>query len=247
MSMPQVKIEPEEIDLKPIESDEIDLQPIADDTTRFSDDEKIPVERVNFEFEQSDKLRGMYRKLTVFNDEHCYQSIKNKHRRKYKFRLNLAFLDPRPFRLRNIAWKWLCLSLAFWCSAAAMVIGGWFDASSVMSLGIFTGVIVAALLTLLSFFYLSHDTVYFRSQFGKIRLFELANNDPNRDEFRKFINQIVVQINKSKAAKGMNQSQLLAAELKELRRLKNEDIVLEESYEKAKRLIFRHGAFKASE
>ena len=98
-------------------------------------------------------------------------------------------------------------------------------------------------MTLLIFFYLSHDTVYFRSQFGKIRLFELANNNPDKDEFREFINKIVVQINKSKAAKGMNQSQLLAAELKELRRLKDECIVPEESYEKAKRLIFKHEAF----
>ena len=230
-----------------LESDEIDLQPLEDEVTQFSDDEKILVDHVNFEFEQSHKLRGMYRKLTIFNDTQCYQSIKNKHRRKYKFRLNLAHLDPRPFRLRNIVWKWLYASLALWCSAAVIVFGGWFNSSSLISLGIFTGVIVAALLTLLTFFYLSHDTVYFRSQFGKIRLFELANNNPGKDDFRDFINKIVVQINKSKAAKGMNQSQLLAAELKELRRLKDEKIVPEESYEKAKQLIFKHGAFKAAD
>jgi len=101
--------------------------------------------------------------------------------------------------------------------------------------------------TLLAFFYLSHDTVYFRSQFGKIRLFELANNNPDKDTFRSFVNRIVVQINKSKAAKNMNQSQLLAAELKELRRLKDENIVPVESYEKAKQQIFKHEAFKAAE
>ena len=230
-----------------LESDEIDLQPIEDEITHFSDDEEIPVEHINFEFEQSHKLHGMYRKLTIFNDTQCYQSIKNKHRRKYKFRLNLAHLDPRPFRLRNIVWKWLYASLALWCGAAAIVFSGWFDTSSVISMGVFAGVTVGALLTLLTFFYLSHDTVYFRSQFGKIRLFELANNNPGKDDFRDFINKIVVQINKSKAAKGMNQSQLLAAELKELRRLKDEKIVPEESYEKAKRLMFKHGAFKSAE
>jgi hypothetical protein len=229
-----------------IESDEIDLQPVDDEITQFSDDEKVPVEHVNFEFEQSHKLRGMYRKLTFFNDTQCYQKIKIKHRRKYKFRLNLAYLDPRPFRLRHIVWKWLYASIALWCGAAAFVVTEWFDSSSVISLGIIVGVIVAALLTLLTFFYLSHDTVYFRSQFGKIRLFELANNNPNKDDFREFINKIVVQINKSKAAKGMNQSQLLAAELKELRRLKDESIVPDENYEKAKRLIFKHEAFKSA-
>ena len=230
-----------------IESDEIDLQPVDDEITQFSDDEKIPVEHINFEFEQSHKLRGMYRKLTIFNDAQCYQKIKIKHRRKYKFRLNLAYLDPRPFRLRHIVWKWLYASLALWCGAVVFVVAGWFDSSSVVSLGIFTGVIVAALLTLLTFFYLSHDTVYFRSQFGKIRLFELANNNPDKDHFREFVNKIVVQINKSKDAKGMNQSQLLAAELKELRRLKDENIVPDVSYVKAKQLIFKHEAFKSAD
>jgi hypothetical protein len=107
--------------------------------------------------------------------------------------------------------------------------------------------IVAALLTLLTFFYLSHDTVYFRSQFGKIRLFELANNNPDKKKFHSFVNKIVVQINKSKTAKGMNQSQLLAAELKQLRRLKDEGIVPDEAYERAKRLIFKHEAFKSAD
>ena len=163
------------------------------------------------------------------------------------FRIDLAYLEPRPFRLRNIVWKWLYASLALWVLAGVLVFAGWFDHSSIASLGIFTGIIVIALLTLLAFFYRSHDTVYFRSQFGKIRLFELTNNNPNREAFRGFVKQIVMHINKSKAAKNMNESQLLAAELKELRRLKDENIVPVESYEKAKQQIFKHEAFKAAE
>ena len=95
-------------------SAEIDLQGVEDETTQFSDEEAISVEHTNFEFEQSHKLRGIHRQLTVFNDSQCYQKIKNKHRRKYKFRLDLAYLDPRPFRIRNIVWKWLYASLALW-------------------------------------------------------------------------------------------------------------------------------------
>ena len=42
-----------------IESTEIDLEPLEDDTTtNFSDNEKIPVEHINFELEQSSKLRA---------------------------------------------------------------------------------------------------------------------------------------------------------------------------------------------
>ena len=236
--MPETELESDVIDLKPVDDEEI---------TQFSDNEMIPVEHVNFEFEQSHKLRGMHRKLTIFNDTQCYQWIQDKHRRKYKFRLNLAYLDPRPFHLRHIVWKWLYGSLSLWLLAAVFIFMGWLDSSSIISMGILTSILVAAAMTLLAFFYLSHDTVYFRSQFGKIRLFELANNNPDKDKFRSFVNQIVVQINKSKVAKEMNQSQLLASELKELRRLKDENIVPDDSYEKAKVLIFKHEAFKAVE
>ena len=228
------------------ETDEIDLQPVEDDTTQFSDNEAVTVDHVNFEFEQSHGFRGILRQLTIFNDNQIYQKIKTKHRRKYKFRLDLAYLDPRPFKIRFIAWKWLAASFALWALEIVMIYMGWWDSSSINMMGVFVVINVVALIALLAFFYLSHDTVYFRSQYGKIRLLELENKRPNQQAFTDFINKIVVQINKSKTAKGFDQSKFLAAELKELRRLKDETIVPEESYEKAKKLIFKHEAFKAA-
>ena len=230
-----------------MESAEIDLQAIEDETTQFSDEEAISVEHTNFEFEQFHKLRGVHRQLTVFNDSQCYQKIKNKHRRKYKFRLDLAYLDPRPFRIRNIVWKWLYASLALWGLGIVLIVAGLFDTSSINIMGLFTAIAVIATITLLAFFYLSYDIVYFRSQYGKIRLLELENKRPNPQKFTAFLNQLVVQINKSKSARGLSQSKFLAAELKELRRLKNEAILPEESYEKAKKVIFKHEAFKSTE
>ena len=56
-----------------------------------------------------------------------------------------------------------------------------------------------------------------------------------------------MQINKSKTAKSLNQNKLLTLELRELRRLKDEAIVPEVSYEKAKRVIFKHEAFSAND
>ena len=230
------------------ESAEIDLQPIEDDnTTNFSDKEQIPVEHVNFEFEQSSKLQGISRQLTIFNDTHCYQSIKNKHQRKYKYRIDLAYLEPRPFRVRTVPWKWLFGSLTLWTLDLVLVFTGWLEPSSVNFLGLFIGITVSALMTLLVFFYYSRDTVYFRTQYGKIKLVELINKNPDNDSFRSFINKFVVQINKCKTAKGHNQNKFLARELQELRRLKDETVIPNGSYEKAKRLIFRHEAFSATE
>lgn len=231
-----------------IESAEIDIEAIEDDhTTNFSDNEKIPVEHVNFEFEQANKLQGISRKITVFNDTHCYQSIKNKHQRKYKYRIDLAFLDPRPFRVRTVPWKWLYLSLTLWVLDLVLVFTGWIKTSSVVFLGLFVAVTVAALMTLLAFFYKSRDRVFFRTQYGKIKLVEMINKNPDRESFRSFIGKFVMQINKCKTAKGLNQTKFLARELRELRRLKDETVIPSASYEKAKKLIFKHKAFSATE
>ncbi len=229
-----------------LESAEIDLQPVDGDSTLFSDDEKIPVEHVNFEFEQTSKLHGIFRHLTIFNDTHCYQSIKNKHKRKYKYRVNLAYLDPRPFRNRHIAWRWLYASLALIGVDGAMIFSGLLDGASLVQTGLFAASTVAALISLLAFFYFTRDSVYFRSQFGKIKLMELTNNNPDKESFRAFISQLVKQIKKSKTDSNKDDSQLLAAELQQLRRLKDETVIAENAYEKAKRLIFKHEAFKSA-
>ncbi len=143
--MTQVNIESAEIDLEPFENDS---------TTNFSDNDQIPVEHINFEFAQVNKLQGISRKLTVFNDTHCYQSIKNKHQRKYKYRIDLAYLDPRPFRTRTVPWKWLYASMALWVLDIALVFTGWLEASSVIFLGLFIAITVVALMTLMAFFLL---------------------------------------------------------------------------------------------
>lgn len=232
-----------------IESSEIVLQGVEDDTTttEFSDSERIPVEHVNFEFEQHNKLHGIHRTLTIFNDNHCYQTIKQKHRRKYKFRLDLAYLEPKPFRVRERTWNWLYAGVALLGLDLALVFAGWFDTSSVNFLGMFIGITVVAVMCVLAFFYYSRDRVFFRSEYGKIRLVELINKNPDNEAFHIFINKFVMQIKKSKKAKGLDQNRFLASELQELRRLRDETIIPPASYEKAKNLIFRHEAYKATQ
>jgi hypothetical protein len=231
-----------------IESSEIDLEGLEDDTTtNFSDNENIPVEHINFEFEQVSKLHGVYRHLTVFNDTHCYQSVKNKHQHKHKYRVDLAYLDPRPFRTRVVAWKWLYASGGLLLLNLLLIFTNLVELSSVNFLGLSLGLSVVAVMCLLAFFYYSRDKVFFRTQFGKIKLVELINKSPDNDTFRSFITKFVMQIKKCKTARNLNQTKFLASELQELRRLKNETVIPAESYEKAKRLIFKHKAFSAAE
>jgi hypothetical protein len=222
-----------------------------DDDTLFTDEEHVVLDKVDFEFEQENKLRGFYRKITIFNGNHCYQSIKNKHQRKYKYRVDLAFLDPRPFRERKIARNWLYSSAVFLVVSLFLIYFGWFSGLLSSSPGVYystsTVVCVSVMfLSLLLYFHKSYDKVIFRTHFGKVKLIELINKYPSETDFRKFLGRFIVQIKKARTRKRFTTSKFLARELREIRRLRNETVVTEEEYEAAKTIIFKHDSFKAN-
>ncbi len=230
--------------------EDIDLRS-SDEVTLFTDEEHVVLDTVDFEFEQSNKIRGIYRKMTIFNGNHCYQSIKNKHKRKYKYRVDIAFLNPNPVRQQHVAWKWLYAAAIALIVSFVLMIVGWFSNLLASSSSVYysTAVVVVfsvALIALLLFAHNSYDKVIFKTEFGHVKLIELINKYPDKDEFRKFITRFIVQIRKARARKGFTPSKFLACELREIRRLRDETIVTEEEYQAAKVIIFKHSSFKAN-
>lgn len=232
-----------------MENIEIDLES-SEETTWFSDEEKVVIEKINFEFIQASKIRGIYRKITIFNDHHCYQSIKNKHKRKYKYRIDLSFLDPRPFRERKIAWNWIYGSIGLSLISVLMIYLGWFAELFLPSTQYNISLIVvisAMAISLLMFMHNTYDKVVFKSQYGRVKFIEVINKYPNKNTLRKFIARFTMQVKKVKAKKNFSQSKYLTRELQELRRLKNEEVISEKEYESGKALIFSHKSFQVSE
>lgn len=229
----------------------IDLSSPDEDDTLFTDEEHVVLDTVDFEFEQANKIRGIYRKITIFNGDQCYQSIKNKHRRKYKYRVDIAYLNPHPFREHKIAKNWLYSSALFFVASLLLIFFGWFSDFTAVSPGVIysttTVVCVSAMLiSLLLFAHNSYDKVIFRTQFGNVKLIELINKYPNKDDFRQFVGRFIVQIKKARTRKKYTTSKFLARELREIRRLRNETVVKEEEYQSAKTIIFKHNSFKAN-
>ena len=227
---------------------EIDLE-TSEETTWFSDDEKVAIEKVNFEFEQAIKYRGIYRNILIFNDHHCYQTIKNKHQKKYKYRVDLSFLDPRPLRVRKVAWNWLYGSVGLAIISLVMIYLGWFSDSFKPSNYYETSLIVvisAMMISLLLFAHNSYDKVIFKSQYGRVKFIEILNMYPNKKSFRKFLTRFVMQVKNEKAKRNYSQYKFLTRELQELRRLKNEEVISETEYESGKKFIFTHSAFQTS-
>lgn len=232
-----------------MENIEIDLES-SEETTWFSDEEKVAIEKINFEFIQASKIRGIYRKITIFNDHHCYQSIKNKHKRKYKYRIDLSFLDPRPFRERKIAWNWIYGSIGLSLISVLMIYLGWFAELFLPSTQYNISLIVvisAMAISLLMFMHNTYDKVVFKSQYGRVKFIEVINKYPNKNTLRKFIARFTMQVKKVKAKRNFSQSKFLTRELQELRRLKNEEVISEKEYESGKALIFSHKSFQVSE
>jgi hypothetical protein len=227
---------------------EIELES-SEETTWFSDDEKVAIEKINLEFVQPNKVRGAYRKITIFNDHHCYQSIKNKHQRKYKYRVDLSFLDPRPFREKKVAWNWLYGSIGLAIISFSMMYLGWFSDLFKPSTYYATSLIVvvsAMLISLLLFAHNSYDRVIFRSQYGGVKMIEVLNKCPNKNIFRKFISQFMMQVKNEKAKRNYSQSKFLTRELQEIRRLMNEEVISEQQYQFGKTRILKHPAFQSA-
>jgi hypothetical protein len=226
----------------------IDLQSV-EGTLWFSDEAEITVDKIDFELEQASKLHGTYRKLTIFNGNYCYQAIKNRHERKYKYRVDLSYLDPHPIRERHIAWKWLYTTFGLALLGTLLTYSAWFanwiDAS--LYFQVFLVIEVSAtLICLLLFMRNTYDRITFESQYGRIKLIELFNRSPDKKTFREFVGRFILQIKQAAKTKAYNQSTFLAQELVELRRLKDETVIAAEQYEIAKTAILKHKGFKAA-
>jgi hypothetical protein len=217
-----------------------------EEITLFTDDEKVVLEEVNFEFEQSSKVWGFYNRLTVFNGSHCYQLIRNKHHPKIKFRINIAYLNPHPIRQHKVAWKWLIIAIPFFLVSLIMAYAGLFSATFEPSsnfMTVLTGLSLFSIICILLVIHRSYDKWIFSSEYGHVDLIELFNNYPDTVSFKLFIEQLTLQIKKTKQAKNKPLSEYLAEELRELRRLKDETVISKNQYETAKQLIFKHKGF----
>lgn len=214
--------------------------------TLFTDDEKVVLKEVDFEFEQSNKMQGFYNKLTVFNGSHCYQLIRNKHQPKIKFRIDITYLNPHPIRQHKVAWKWLFIAIPFLLISLIMAYAGLFSATFEPSsnfLNVLIGLSLFSVICILLAIHRSYDKWVFSSECGHVNLIELLNNHPDMASFKTFIDQLTLQVRKAKQAKNKPLSECLAGELRELRRLKDETVISKNEYESAKQLIFKHEGF----
>lgn len=196
--------------------------------------------KVNSAFVQHSKARGDARAFEIRDEKYLRVSERTLKGGRH-YHLHLAVLEPWPRRHRRIAWRWLAGTLGFGTGAAGIALaltnglGRASMGTMIASLALCT---VASLGSLLMFLYRSPNLAEFRSRHGNCVLFSLMHRRPDRKSYEAFVAELTERILEASRAVRLTREQMLAAELKTLRRLTGEGVLQEADYAAAKRRIF---------
>lgn len=184
---------------------------------------------INFGMVQNSKLRRKKRSLYVF-DQAYLGFRENKAPEKI---LELGFLISAPRTTRKVAWLSVLLMIA--CISFA----GWSIDQSLLPLEYNLCLIAVAVGCLLfSVFRSSHRAVFYTEK-GKIPMFELYVNLPDKKRYQNLLKKLQSSIERAKKLLPADKNRL-AMEIAEHRRLFNEGVISEQQYEKAKGNIFKY-------
>ena len=161
-----------------------------------------------------------------------------------KYQIDLAWISAEPLHNRIVIWKWLALAII-----SAISAGVFFYLGTVQSIPSEVGNIAATIaLTLsvifiLSFIYCIRDEYIFRSCFGGANIFLMENKKPDIQTFDSFYLQLQQVIDKSH--RELSISDRLIGEMKMCRRLRDEGIIDDASYTRARTAIFSHKEYRS--
>jgi hypothetical protein len=217
-------------------------QSVSEEILLYSNDEARQPDEAEFKHVTGHLLQDskwkMQRKLfRIYDDK--YLSIKEHtltSAKKYWF--PLAHLDPEPEHCKSLNWR-LGLGAFITALVAFLVIdlrittdlGQWatFATASI------TLLLIATLAQLAWMIFTSTNHFVFRSCYGRYTIATVLNNLPSKPECQQFIEMLIERIEQNTRRSGFHDKrQKLAAELSELRRLRDSAAIHDEEYEQAK-------------
>ena len=212
--------------------------------TGLDDEAHLQPERVNAEYVQDQKFKGVLRHFKIFNDTQMYYTLKSfGNKKKAQRRIHLGFVDERPRRDIRFAWKWLGTGLGTLALSILLFYIGLYTEYKHQYITI-AAVLVGtfSLLSLMIFYYRTHDKLIYRSFVGGVPLFEISKFKANNKPYQNFMHTLHAHIQKGQAKKSMHER--LIGELADLRRLRDEGMVSNDQYESARHKIFKHEAYQ---
>jgi len=222
---------------------DVNLDVPSDNYEEF--DQQIDPAQLGDRLVQNNSLKGSRRVFQFYRNRYLLLDIlENKKAGARKFHLNLAWLSAEPEHNKVVTWKWLIASVTAFVATALFFFLAYAEILPLLY-GLAGGVLSlsGALIFALIFVYLKRDEFVFYSHYSRTRLFLLENGRPSQAEFDRFFVQLQQRIEKAQA--DISVSQRLVGELKMCRRLKDEAIITEAEYTRARGIIFKHKQYKA--
>ena len=188
---------------------------------------------------QESRFKGETRRFEIYNDKFIRISIHNVFGDK-TYHLNMGMLEPWPILHRRISWRWL-LALGYF-GVTTLIYGIYLYLNPTSEtigrlVPFFTVFVLLVMAALLMFLYSSPNVMEFRSRYGNCPLISLLKNRPNKQEFKHFADELKTRVLAASQVVTFNKKQMLEIELKELRRLTDEGILLEHEYLQARQRV----------
>jgi len=195
--------------------------------------------RINTVLSQQSRSMGQLRRTEIYNDKFV-KVINQDLFGRQSYHLNLSMLEPWPVRHRRIAWRWLLGLVYFALTTLAFVCYLWLHQDPETLNRLLPFITTFLLLTcgfLILFIYYSPNVTEFRSRYGSCPLLRLLYNKPDPESFRHFVAELRTRILAASQAVTFDKKEMLAIELKELRRLSDEGIIARDDYRRARQRI----------
>ncbi len=192
---------------------------------------------------QESRAIGEQRTFEIYNDKYVKTQLKGLFG-EHKYHLNLAMMEPWPVRHRLVAWRWLLAMVYSGITALSFIVYVVSNPEISLLGRLLPIIVIFVLLTLGSlalFLYRSPNVIEFRSRYGGAVLISLLHNKPDKAEYKSFVEEIKQRILAASGQVKLDKKQMLAIELKEIRRLRDEGVLGREAYQRAReRLMSLH-------
>ena len=184
--------------------------------------------------EQLKLFRIFDKKLINVNEKTAKDTVS------YFFKLSM--LDPKPRRRRIIKFTPLLMGIAFLALAWYVFTLKQSGLPILASPYTYTAIVAFVAIGLILMVYVIKEfknVLVFYSLNGRAAIIELLYKVPNKLEFRRFVSELVDAINTERTKNYYSESQILAAELSEHRKLRDEGGLTNSEYETAKNNIMK--------
>lgn len=198
------------------------------------------VSSIQKQITQLNRLHGSTYNISIYDEKFISIITKTRFRRKdVAYTVNLAYMDPNPKRYRSFAWPWLYFALGLSLLLAVFI---YLSVGTTSEHQVFPVMVtllgVGILGSILIFFFKSDDRIVFHSKYGRVPLIQLFYKKPDEVEWAFFMKEVMERIYRAQSAFGEDEEkQLRRGEMRQHRRLRDEGVLPETAYGRAKALI----------